>query len=144
MTARDGVINRLSVGGRASVIGLIDYADSIRRQPLVALLELLSELGVDVNRAIEWQSFSEEYGRLRIGPGELKALARALRALHEDGFIDMESVEGVARDLVIKASMAKPNSDVFREFHKDLWGGLVLSSDQAKHVRVVYWSGLNQ
>ncbi|ADN49549.1 hypothetical protein [Vulcanisaeta distributa] len=134
VTARDGVINRLSVGGRASVIGLIDYADSIRKQPLVALLELLSELGVDVNRAIEWQSFSEEYGRLRIGPGELKALARALRALHEDGFVDMESVEGVARDLVIKASMAKPNSDVFREFHKDLWG-LVLSSDQAKHVR---------
>lgn len=64
VTARDEVIDRLSSGGRSSLIGLIDYADSVHKQPMVALLELLSELGVNLNKAIEWQSYSEQYGRL--------------------------------------------------------------------------------
>ncbi len=132
VTARDEVIERLSSGGRSSLIGLIDYADSVRRQPLVALLELLSELGINLNKAVEWQSFSEEYGKLGIEPSELKALARALRALYEDGFINIEAVEKVAKDLAIKASAAKPNSEVFREFHRDLWRLVLMSARNAR------------
>ncbi len=134
VTAREEVVKRLSVGGRGSVVNLIDYADSVHRQPLAALLELLGELGIDLGRAIEWQGYSEQYGRLGIRPSELKALIRALRALIEDGFIKYGDVEGVARDLAIKASAAKPNSDVFREFHRDLWGFVLGGSESARNV----------
>ncbi|ADY01206.1 hypothetical protein VMUT_0998 [Vulcanisaeta moutnovskia 768-28] len=131
-TAREGVVERLSGGSRSSLINLIDYSDSIRRQPMVALLELLNSLGVDLNKAIDWQSYSELYGRLGIKPSELRALLRALRALVEDGVVNEGEVERRARDLLVKASSAKPDVDVFREFHRDLWRAVLRSARDAR------------
>lgn len=66
-----------------------------------------------------------------------------MRTLYEDGFVRLDCgededktkcIEGIAKDLAIKASVAKPNSEVFREFHRDLWR-LVLTSEHARNAR---------
>ena len=121
---------RLARGGIQGIFNLVSESFTARTQPLVLILSRLSELGIDLNEAVDWRRV---YEICNDGSGaDCRVALRTIRALYERGILRKvatvgadKQAYGVPKDVIAAAFVARPDDVVAAEFQRAFWSRVI-------------------